>query len=405
MRWNGRLAISRCHPRPSYKTTLAILSREAYSATGKKAALFPCCPRDSRLSKNRTVRPSKQLDEPEMEARGSSRGGGAAAGKMTMRVLLLSVLLMATASRSRAQLQVGFYDTLCPAAEIIVQEEVSKAVSGNPGVAASLVRLHFHDCFVRGCDASVLVDSTPGNTAEKDAQPNTSLRGFDVIDSAKTRLEQACFGVVSCADVLAFAARDALALVGGNAYQVPAGRRDGNVSSAQETNGNLPPPSASVSQLNQIFGSKGLSQAEMVTLSGAHTIGNAHCSSFSNRLYSYGPNAGGQDPSMDPSYLAALTQQCPQQPAAGSAATVAMDPVTPTAFDTNYYANVVANRGLLTSDQALLADPTTAAQVVGYTNSPDSFQADFAAAMIKMGGIGVLTGNSGTIRTNCRVVS
>jgi peroxidase len=189
---------------------------------------------------------------------------------------------------------------------------------------------------------------------------------------------------------------------GGNAYQVPAGRRDGNVSVAQETNGNLPSPSASVSQLNQAFGSKGLTQADMVTLSGAHTIGNAHCSSFSNRLYSYGPNAG-QDPSMDPSYLAALTQQCPQQPTGSE--TVAMDPVTPTAFDTNYYANVVANRGLLTSDQVLLADPATAAQVVGYTNSPDTFQADFAAAMVKMGGIGVLTGTSGTIRTNCRVAS
>jgi peroxidase len=68
-----------------------------------------------------------------------------------MRLWLLSVavMAMAMATRSQAQLQVGYYDTLCPAAEIIVQEEVSKAVSGNPGMAAGLVRLHFHDCFVR----------------------------------------------------------------------------------------------------------------------------------------------------------------------------------------------------------------------------------------------------------------
>lgn len=193
--------------------------------------------------------------------------------------------------------------------------------------------------------------------------------------------------------------------VGGSTYQVPAGRRDGNVSSAAETSGNLPPPTADVNQLNQIFGSKGLDQKDMVALSGAHTIGMAQCSSFESRLYTTGPNAG-QDPSMDPSYLGTLTTQCPQSTAQPGAVQplVAMDPVTPNSFDTNYYANVAANRGLLTSDQALLADPTTAAQVIGYTNSPDSFQADFAAAMVRMGAVGVLTGTSGTIRSNCRVV-
>ncbi|XP_066372709.1 peroxidase 5-like [Miscanthus floridulus] len=330
---------------------------------------------------------------------GGRRRGGAA-GLLVWAVVIAAA---AAAAVSRAQLQVGFYDTLCPAAEIIVQEEVSKAASGNPGIAAGLLRLHFHDCFVRGCDGSVLLDSTAGNQAEKDAAPNASLLGFEVIDSAKTRLEQACFGVVSCADILAFAARDALALVGGNAYQVPAGRRDGNVSSAQEAGANLPPPTASVSQLNQVFGAKGLTQADMVALSGAHTVGNARCSSFNGRLYSYGPSGAGQDPSMDPAYLAALTQQCPQ--VQGSDPAVSMDPVTPTTFDTNYYANLVAKRGLLASDQALLADPTTAAQVVGYTNSPGTFQTDFVAAMLKMGAIEVLTGTAGTIRTNCRVAS
>lgn len=62
----------------------------------------------------------------------------------------------------------------------------------------------------QGCDASVLLDSTANNTAEKDAIPNLSLAGFDVIDEVKTQLEKTCPGKVSCADILALAARDSV---------------------------------------------------------------------------------------------------------------------------------------------------------------------------------------------------
>ncbi|XP_006662005.1 peroxidase 5-like [Oryza brachyantha] len=316
-----------------------------------------------------------------------------------LQVAAVSVLLMATGLQ--AQLRVGFYDNSCPAAEIIVQQEVSKAVSANPGLAAGLVRLHFHDCFVRGCDASVLIDSTKGNQAEKDAGPNTSLRGFEVVDRIKARVEQACFGVVSCADILAFAARDSVALTGGNAYQVPAGRRDGSVSRASDTGGNLPPPTAGVSQLTQMFAAKGLSQREMVALSGAHTIGASHCSSFSSRLYRSGTTAG-QDPTMDPAYVAQLAQQCPQS-GGGGGPLVPMDAVTPNTFDEGFFKGVMANRGLLSSDQVLLSDKNTAVQVVAYANDASTFQSDFAAAMVKMGAVGVLTGSSGKVRSNCRV--
>ncbi|XP_072987350.1 peroxidase 5-like [Typha latifolia] len=327
----------------------------------------------------------------------------ASARREMVLMITITIGLYLSCSSSEAQLQVGFYDTICPAAEIIVREEVNKAMNSDPGIAAGLLRLHFHDCFVRGCDASVLLDSTPSNTAEKDAPPNLSLRGFEVIDNAKTRLEEACWGIVSCADILAFAARDSVELAGGLSYPIPGGRRDGRVSIAPETMGNLPPPSFDVDQLTQIFATKGFTQSEMVTLSGAHTIGVSHCSSFSSRLYSFSPTAS-KDPSMDPSYVSQLMQLCPQG-SNNSGSLAPMDADTPNVFDTRYYTNLLENRGLFTSDQSLLSSDVTAGQVVEYSNNSDIFMNDFGAAMQKMGEIEVLTGSIGEIRFNCRVIN
>jgi peroxidase len=59
----------------------------------------------------------------------------------------------------------------------------------------------------------VLLNSTASGVAEKDAPPNLTLRGFDFVDRVKTLVEEVCPGVVSCADVLALAARDAVAAI------------------------------------------------------------------------------------------------------------------------------------------------------------------------------------------------
>ncbi|RWW72368.1 hypothetical protein BHE74_00019823 [Ensete ventricosum] len=151
------------------------------------------------------------------------------------------------------------YISSCPQAEAIIFSGVQRAIASDPRMAASLLRLHFHDCFVNGCDASVLLDDTPNLVGEKTAGPNlNSLRGFDVVDGIKTELEMACPETVSCADVLAIAARDS----------VEVGRRDSVTASLSMATANIPAPTSDVATLVQKFQNLGLSTKDMVVLSG-----------------------------------------------------------------------------------------------------------------------------------------
>ncbi|CAL5071543.1 unnamed protein product [Urochloa decumbens] len=189
---------------------------------------------------------------------------------LAMLVLLSSV--GATPPQSAGGLAVGFYDSTCSNAENIVRGVVEKAVRKNPGTGAGLIRMLFHDCFVQGCDGSLLLDPTPQNPQpEKLSPPNLpSPRGFEVIDTAKAALEAACPANVSCADIVAFAARDASAVLSdGNVnFTMPAGRRDGRVSSANDDTLNfLPPPSFNLSELTASFASKGLDADDLGVLS------------------------------------------------------------------------------------------------------------------------------------------
>ncbi|GMP66912.1 hypothetical protein CsSME_00027078 [Camellia sinensis var. sinensis] len=294
-------------------------------------------------------------------------------------------------------LKLGFYSSSCPSAEAITKKITTKFISHTPSFAPKLLRMHFHDCFVRGCEASVLLNSTTNNKAEKTAIPNLSLNGFQIIDAVKAALEKKCPGVVSCADILALVARDAVSVIKGPFWPVPTGRRDGRISLASEVLTNLPFPTFNITQLKSSFASKGLNVKDLAVLSGGHTIGISHCPSFTKRLYNF-TGKGDTDPTLDTKYIVHLKKKCKP----GDTTTpVPMDP-TPKKFDIGYYTNVEKHRGLFQSDAALLTDSTTSAYIqLQKTPKRSTFLKDFANSMVKMGQIGVLTGNSGEIRKIC----
>lgn len=130
------------------------------------------------------------------------------------KTLLIAVVFLFLASVANSKhgqgTRVGFYDRSCPTAEAIVKSTVQTHFNANSTIAPGLLRMHFHDCFVHGCDASILID---GPNTEKTARPNLNLRGYEAIDDAKARLEAVCPGTVSCADILALATRDVVVLV------------------------------------------------------------------------------------------------------------------------------------------------------------------------------------------------
>ncbi|KAH0777804.1 hypothetical protein KY290_009215 [Solanum tuberosum] len=289
-------------------------------------------------------------------------------------------------------LQVGFYAKKCRAAESIVQQEVQRSFSTDRSITAALLRMYFHDCFVRGCDASILIDSknTGNKQSEKDAGPNQSVRGYELIDRIKSRLESACPTTVSCADIIALATRDSVALAGGPMYNIPTGRRDGLVSNPAEVN--LPGPSLTVQEALKFFTNKGFSLNDMVTLLGAHTVGITHCSLIQDRISRF-------DGSMDPNLFTRLSTTCA---ARNNDPSVFLDQSTSFIVDNEFYKQIRLKKGILKIDQELASDRSSSGIVNNFSINPKAFQQAFANALIKLGNTQVLEGRFGEIRKNCK---
>ena len=177
--------------------------------------------------------------------------------------------------------------------------------------------------------------------AEIHAGQNVGVRGFDVIDEVKERLEAACPSTVSCADIITLATRDAVALAGGPTYDVTTGRRDGLVSRSSDVD--LPDPSISAQSALKVFFNKGIEKEDMVSLMGGHTVGQG----FGKLL----------------------------------------DAKTPLIVDNQYYKEILRGNGVLPIDQNLAVSNLTKSIVTALASNTTNFQTSFANAMIKMGQI------------------
>ncbi|KAM1148725.1 hypothetical protein ACFX2B_029095 [Malus domestica] len=322
----------------------------------------------------------------------------------TLSYLLMLLMLAATSESVRGQgTRVGFYSYTCPRAEFIVRSTVTAHFQSDPTIASGLLRMHFHDCFVNGCDASILID---GPTAEKTGPPNLNLRGYEVIDDAKAQLEAACPGIVSCADILALAARDSVVLTNGQSWPVPTGRRDGMVSLASDT-ANLPGFTESMDSQKQKFADKGLNTQDLVALLGAHTIGTSACQFFSYRIFNFTTTGNGADPALDPSFVPQLQALCPQN--SDGTRRIGLDTGSADKFDVSFFANLRKGRGILESDQMLWTDATTKPFVQRFLGGKGpsglNFYMEFGKSMVKMSNIDVKTGTQGQIRKVCSAIN
>ncbi|GJN02444.1 hypothetical protein PR202_ga19796 [Eleusine coracana subsp. coracana] len=244
-----------------------------------------------------------------------------------------------------------------------------------------------------------------GNGTERTDPANLSLGGFEVIDAVKRLLEVVCPATVSCSDILVLASREAVIFTGGPAVPVDLGRRDGLVSLASNVRANIIDTGFSVDAMAASFAKKGLSLNDLVTLSGGHTIGLAHCNTFGERFRVANGSMSPVDGSMNTDYANELIRACSVNGTVSVGTAVACDDGSASVFDNRYYGNLLDGRGLLRTDAVLVQNATTRAAVAAFAQSQDAFFASWAESFARLTSLGVKTGSDGEIRRTCSAVN
>ncbi|XP_065628815.1 peroxidase 21 isoform X2 [Quercus suber] len=311
--------------------------------------------------------------------------------------IFLSLALLFHFYLCKGDLLLNYYSESCPNAEDIIKQEVTDLYNEHGNTAVSWVRNLFHDCMVKSCDASLLLETVNGIESEQASERSFGMRNFKYVSTIKEALEKKCPLTVSCADIVALSARDGIVMLGGPRIEMKTGRRDSKESYANFVEESLPNHNDSITLVLSRFQSIGLDVEGIVALLGAHSVGRTHCTNLVHRLY---PTV---DPTLDPQYAEYLKGRCPTPNPDPKAVLYARnDRETPMILDNMYYKNLLGHKGLLIVDQQLTSDPTTYPYVEKFAADNGYFQDQFAKAVLLLSENNPLTGADGEIRKDCR---
>ncbi|KAL0012291.1 hypothetical protein SO802_007399 [Lithocarpus litseifolius] len=275
---------------------------------------------------------------------------------------------------NEAKLAYDYYKYSCPNLETIVRREMLSIFLTDATAPAAFLQLMFHDCLVQ-------------------------VRKRETIGYIKSILENECPGKVSCADIIALAAKKSVSFSGGPHIQIPLGRKDSTTSSYQQADASLPPQGIKVHELIHTFASKGMNLEEAIAIIGAHTLGVGHCMNIASRLYDPQPHGH-----MHYGYEAFLRLKCPTRVPITNFTFVPND-ITPTIFDNQYYRDVLMGKGLFTIDSSISTDPRTAPIVRHFAIDQNYFFQVFSSAFVKLSSTNVLTKGKGEVRRQCNRIN